>query len=1001
MESIMSKNSKSTHKHENISDTFSKLESQLKALLTKASSLSCSSSPSSKQSKSKNQQSKEPSSEWHQNKYKYSIPPDEANFALGKQIAIVYFHIYLQCCCSHHKKNINNSNVENLKWESKWKELGVEMIQNTFIGTNYKSTRTRSSDKVADALISAFFNSLCVELIQYIQSTKRVNDNEDDESLTTFLDNFRYWWTGIIAISEQQQSATAGPGAVAISTLYHYSIQYYLKFAYNTFTYLNHTGKFKNSCYADKVQQQDLDDHFQLIRLYYKLQHEYSQTYMVQHLIATMFCKDDNYGNIHSYQLDFITPLLLKLIVKGSSSSSSEKYVNDEVRNVYFLITGIIRESSVMIYNHQRDKYNVIWDVLLPWLINTCFTTILSQSSSSLLNIDRTDLYCQLCDLVTTIVSRANENHEESESQWEERTLLIQSFINITLFHIHTKTSSISASDSFGSLLVQPLLIRMNNLLSSCYVKRNIFNVLVSSEGVYHLIMATLLSRDEHDIGSYLELLSRIVTMCNNESIHHYSPMLWSAFNCISYMFINTSQSQRARNERNNSDLKKIMQIATTALTNNNVPIANENNIPSAIRDIYFQSTTIKQQLDILNTYMKEMQSSTLLYTTLEQCEMLLFGLSLLVQETYTDNGNHDELIYSFLSELISKLPHLGRRSLPVLKILLQHIISKSNNIQVHRMLEFICKSIVYDASCAHEVWTLITTLMNPASASIRVQSMVLRLYPLLCNTNKRLYGRIITSVGTYISHPIAELRVVTASTVCELAKLDLIRDVSDVIGWLQSFLIDEEDIIVHFAILSLHYLVISGELDYTIVLKVLNKKLVKFDGSIDEILKLSPIVIESIVKFLGDGEVENEDESSGESDDERQYEKTVSPHVQLSISTLCCLALSFTALIGNQSDDIDKLYTLNEIFTSLSRYSIDSFDIDEDLICVEDGHDNRYTQLRRVIDEGNKLVAFCAEFSGNEQFAQSVKDLSSKLEEIEHKSPVSLRWIQQHRSKK
>ncbi len=994
----------SKSKHENISDTFSKLESQLKALLTKASSLSSSSSSSSsssKQSKSKIQQSKEPNSEY---KLMYSNPPDEANFALGKEIAIVYFHIYLQCCCSHHnKKNMNNTKIENLKWESKWKELGVEMIQNTFIDKNYKNSSDKSSNSeskgsVADALISAFFNSLYEELIQYIQRTQRPYDDEDDEILTTFFDNFCYWWTGIIAISEQQQTSNAGHGG--ISTLFHSSIQYYLKFAYSTYSYLNHTGKLKISCYADKVQQQDLDDHFQLNRLYYKLQHEYSRTYMAQHLIATMFT--ENVGNLNSYQLDFITPLLMKLILKGSSLSS-EKYVNDEVRNLHFLITGIIRESSVMIYNHQCDNYNVIWDFILPWLINTCFTTLLSQSpSSSLLNIDNSDLYCQLCDLVTTILSQANKNDEVSKSQLEERTCLIESFINITLFHLHSNTSSISKSYSCGSLLVQPLLIRMNNLLSLCHLKRNIFIVMISSEGVYHLVLATLFSKDEHDIASYLKLLSRIVAICSNESIHYYCPMMWSALYCICYMFMHTSQSQRARNENNNSDIKTIMQIATTALTNSNVPIENESTIPSAIRDIYFQSTTMKQQLDMLNTSMKEIESSTLLYTTLQQCEMLLFGLSLLVRVTYTDNnGNHDKLIYSFFSELISKLPHLGRRSLPVLKKLFQHLVSNGKNTQVQRMLEFICKSVVYDASCAHEVWTLITRLMNPTSASIRVQSMILRLYPLLCNTNKRLYGRIIASVGTYVSHPNAELRVVTASTVCELAKLDLIRDVSDVIGWLQSFLIDEEDIIVHFAILALHYLVISGELDYIIVLKVLNKKLVKFDESIDEMLKLSPIVIESIVKFLGDGEVDNEDESSDGSDDERKYEKTVSPHVQLSISTLCSLALSFAALMGNQSDDIEIVHTLNEMFNSLSQYSIDSFDIDEDLICVEDGHDNRYTQLRRVVEEGNKLVSSCAAFSGNQQFAQSVKDLSSKLEEIEHQSPVSLRWIQQYRSKK
>ena len=55
---------------------------------------------------------------------------------------------------------------------------------------------------------------------------------------------------------------------------------------------------------------------------------------------------------------------------------------------------------------------------------------------------------------------------------------------------------------------------------------------------------------------------------------------------------------------------------------------------------------------------------------------------------------------------------------------------------------------------------------------------------PPLCNTNKRLYGRINESLGHYVSHPNVELKVVAASTSCEFCpETDLIRDVSDIIG--------------------------------------------------------------------------------------------------------------------------------------------------------------------------------------------------------------------------
>ena len=207
-----------------------------------------------------------------------------------------------------------------------------------------------------------------------------------------------------------------------------------------------------------------------------------------------------------------------------------------------------------------------------------------------------------------------------------------------------------------------------------------------------------------------------------------------------------------------------------------------------------------------------------------------------------------------------------------MLKLTFQNFISLQQICEMQSLLEFICDSIARDASCAHEVWAMVLSLIDPLTASIRVQSMVLRLYPIICNTNKRLYGRICESLGRYVSHPSNELRVIAAASICELAQKDLIRDVSDVIGWVQSFLTDQEDMIVYYAVLSLHHLVLSGELDYIIVLKVLNKKLVKFDENVNDVLTLNHIIIEALVKLLGDGETGNgDDDSSNDSEDEEE----------------------------------------------------------------------------------------------------------------------------------
>ena len=93
------------------------------------------------------------------------------------------------------------------------------------------------------------------------------------------------------------------------------------------------------------------------------------------------------------------------------------------------------------------------------------------------------------------------------------------------------------------------------------------------------------------------------------------------------------------------------------------------------------------------------------------------------------------------------------------------------------------------------------------------------------------------------------------------------------------------------------------------------------------------------------------------------------------------------------------KVVILTEIFKSLSGYSMWNFEIDEDLICVDENIENRYTQLRQVVDGGNWLCSSsdCVT-NTNTAFVDAVKALTLTLEQIEHQSPTSLRWIKQHR---
>jgi hypothetical protein len=507
---------------------------------------------------------------------------------------------------------------------------------------------------------------------------------------------------------------------------------------------------------------------------------------------------------------------------------------------------------------------------------------------------------------------------------------------------------------------------------------------------------------DENDILLQLELLSQVIHLAGDSNDYCISSMIWAALYSIGHIFISTPSWSH------NIHANDIIQIATRGLLNINPNKesvvdgkgkASNSLSMSSKNDIYFRQTSAEQKLNLLMSFTKEVRSSASFSTT-KQCEMLLLGLASLVDATSPDDvdGTYNEkqlnVIYSFLDILMQNLPHLGRRCLPVLKVTLKYFISNGIGSGVQKLLEFLCNSVAQDASCAHEIWTMLSRMIDPSLASIKVQCMILRLYPLLCQTNKRLYGRIIESLGTYVSHPNAELRVVAASTICELAEKELIRVVGDVTGWVDSFLTDEETMIVYFAVLCLHHLVCARELDYVIVLKVLNKKLVKFNENISEILGLSDIVIEALVKFLGSGETDDDDESS-ESDEDEAAEKCIPFHTEISITTLLSLSEHF---LPSAMVDTSKSHILSEIYESLSLYSNESFDIDEDLICQDNDEDNRYFQLKRVIDGGNQLPASCEYFNGNKRFEFNMKGLTLKLKEIEQQSPVSSRWLQEKR---
>ena len=204
--------------------------------------------------------------------------------------------------------------------------------------------------------------------------------------------------------------------------------------------------------------------------------------------------------------------------------------------------------------------------------------------------------------------------------------------------------------------------------------------------------------------------------------------------------------------------------------------------------------------------------------------------------------------------------------------------------------LGFLCDALVQDPSCAQEVWNLVGVTMSAPDSPTSVRSTAIRMFPKLVTSNKKLYRRVIDTLGRLVDSKEPEIRVAVVATINDLAREDRIRDVADVIGWLQSYLSDEESSVKHYAVLCLHHLVIAGELDFDLVIKVLKKRLCPI-GDVDMLLALPGSVLESLVLLLGDGECGDAD-----SDEEvvtASSELGVSPQVSDAVRTLILLGNS------------------------------------------------------------------------------------------------------------
>ena len=139
--------------------------------------------------------------------------------------------------------------------------------------------------------------------------------------------------------------------------------------------------------------------------------------------------------------------------------------------------------------------------------------------------------------------------------------------------------------------------------------------------------------------------------------------------------------------------------------------------------------------------------------------------------------------------------------------------------------LEFLASPcIVSDPHGAHLAWTFLSSLAKEGVPTA-VRSSVIRLLPEMCSSNKRLFRRARDVIGKSMVAQDPIIRISATAALSDMASIDLLRDVEQIVGWIQNRLTDDEPAVVYYALETLRYLVVNEELEFDLVFRVLEKK--------------------------------------------------------------------------------------------------------------------------------------------------------------------------------
>ena len=419
-------------------------------------------------------------------------------------------------------------------------------------------------------------------------------------------------------------------------------------------------------------------------------------------------------------------------------------------------------------------------------------------------------------------------------------------------------------------------------------------------------------------------------------------------------------------------------------------------------------------------------------------------GLIVLFAFGILNDTRYRKAAFTVLKKILLVYPHLGISVLPLIVDSINSAAVRGEGDIMIEHMEFLTEVLTHDSQCAREIWNLLGKDLMQKCIPTKIRSSIIRLYPKICKSNEKLYQRIIESMGNATSiidntadrtdDKYLEINLAIAATTADLARDSKISDPTDVIVWLQNFISDDtgwirsiskhyleevkgKSALIHYSILALHYLVVSEELDFELVLVVLGKRLCSIH-KIEEVSSLPPLVLEALVLLLGDGE----DGDESDEDENRLSAVGVSRQVSRSIETLICLWSHRCLQLEPGTDPIINTTIFNckrNVLHSLTKYSFEALGIDEENVQdifgttqsnAEQGDEvrkdqikSRYHDLKQLISDGfevlNNHESFfsgkCPELSEGvpNDYSCSLLAFTSKILKLEEDALGSSLW--------